>query len=208
MAEQTIAPQAFQLQEAVQATPDGRNIGYVRVSTEEQSTVRQLDGVTLDKVFIDHCTGGTVKRPSLEQVLDYVHAGDVLHVHSIDRLARNLIHLQKIVKQLHGKGVAIVFHKERMILDARNGNNPLCNFVVQMLGAFAEFELACIKERQREGIAKAKAEGKYRGGQEKLNSEQEEELKNLHNEGVPIARIARKFGISRQSVYRYLGKAK
>jgi DNA invertase Pin-like site-specific DNA recombinase len=204
MAAQTIAPLAFQLQETAQAVPDGRSVGYVRVSTGDQNTVRQLDGVKLDKVFTDNCTGSTIKRTALENLLKYVRAGDVLHVHSIDRLARNLIHLQQLVKQLHGKGVAIVFHKERMILDSRSGNNPLCNFVVQMLGAFAEFELACIKERQREGIAKAKAEGRMLGRQSKLTAEDIAEMQAMKNAGTSMTEIGKHFNMTRQGIYKAL----
>ncbi len=204
MAEQTNAPVAFPLQETVQAVPNGQNIGYIRVSTVEQNTARQLDGVKLDKVFTDKCTGKEAERQQLQSLLEYVRAGDVLHVHSIDRLARNLMNLQRIVKQLHGKGVTVVFHKERLVFDARDNGNPLSSLVLQMLGAFAEFELACIKERQREGIERAKAEGRFKGRPCKLNEEQQATVRQLHTEGVKVAEIARRFNISRPAIYRII----
>ncbi len=185
----------------------GKQIGYIRVSTVEQNTVRQLDGVELDRVFEDKCSGKDTNRPALQQCLDYLRDGDTLHVHEISRLARNMADLQRLVDDLTAREVTVIFHKENLTFDGGKASS-MTKLLFHIMGAFAEFERDMIRERQAEGIAKAKAEGKYRGGQEKLNYEQEEELKSLHNEGVPIARIARKFGISRQSVYRYLGKNK
>ncbi len=181
----------------------GKQIGYIRVSTVEQNTARQLDGVTLDKVFEDKCSGKDTKRPMLQQCLEYLREDDTLHVHEISRLARNMADLQKLVDGLTGKGVTVVFHKENMVFDGGKASS-MTKLLFHIMGAFAEFERDMIRERQAEGIAKAKAEGKYRGGKDKLNAEQNAELHRLHAEGVPVAVIARKFGLSRQSVYRYL----
>lgn len=184
---------------------NGQHIGYIRVSTVEQNTARQLDGVTLDKVFEDKCSGKNMKRPALQDCLAYLRDGDTLHVHEISRLARNMADLLKIVDELTSRDVTIVFHKENMTFDGGK-SSPTTKLMFQMLAAFSEFERAMIRERQAEGIAKAKAEGRYRGGQEKLSAEQVAEVRRLYGEGVSKAAIGRRFGLTRQSIYRYLSK--
>ncbi len=183
----------------------GKQIGYVRVSTVEQNTVRQLDGVELDRVFEDKCSGKDTNRPALKQCLEYLRDGDTLHVHEISRLARNMGDLQKLVDDLTAREVTVVFHKENLTFDGGKASS-MTKLLFHIMGAFAEFERDMIRERQAEGIAKAKAAGKYRGGKEKLNAEQVAELQRLHGVGVSVAKLARDFGLSRQSVYRYLGK--
>lgn len=182
----------------------GQNVGYIRVSTVEQNTARQLDGIELDKVFEDKASGKDTQRPALQECLAYLREGDVLHVHEISRLARNMGDLNRIVDDLTAKGVAVKFHKEGLEFTPDGATSSMNKLMFQMLAAFAEFERACIRERQREGIAKAQAEGKYRGGQEKLNAEQAAELRRLAAEGVSKAKLARDFRISRPSVYRYI----
>lgn len=184
----------------------GKHIGYVRVSTVEQNTVRQLDGVELDRVFADRCSGKDTSRPALRQCLEYLRDGDTLHVHEISRLARNMGDLQKLVDDLTAREVTVVFHKENLVFDGGKASS-MTKLLFHIMGAFAEFERDMIRERQAEGIAKAKAAGKYRGGKEKLNAEQVAELQKLHGMGVSVAKLARDFGLSRQSVYRYLGKS-
>ncbi len=184
----------------------GKHIGYVRVSTVEQNTVRQLDGVELDRVFADRCSGKDTQRPALRQCLEYLRDGDTLHVHEISRLARNMGDLQKLVDDLTAREVTVVFHKENLVFDGGKASS-MTKLLFHIMGAFAEFERDMIRERQAEGIAKAKAAGKYRGGKEKLNAEQVAELQKLHGMGVSVAKLARDFGLSRQSVYRYLGKS-
>ena len=138
------------------------NVGYIRVSTVDQNTVRQLDGIELDKVFTEHKSGKNKDREQLKVMLDYVRDGDTIHVHSIDRLARNLADLKELINIIIGKGVTVQFHKEGMKF---NGNkaDSMSNLMLNILGSFAEFERDIMLERQREGIAKAKEEGKYKG---------------------------------------------
>ncbi|MDF3930393.1 MULTISPECIES: recombinase family protein [Pseudomonas] len=136
-------------------------VGYVRVSSLDQNTERQLDGVALDKVFSDKVSGATIDRPQLQAMLEYVREGDTIYVHSIDRLARSLVDLLKLVEDLIKRGVHICFDKEK--LEFTGEDNPTQHLMLSMMGAVAQFERAMIKERQREGIAKAKQKGVYKG---------------------------------------------
>jgi len=182
----------------------GQNIGYIRVSTVEQNTARQLDGIELDKVFEDKCSGKDTDRPALQACLAYLREGDVLHVHEISRLARNMGDLNRLVDDLTAKGVGVRFHKEGLDFTPDGAASSMQKLMFQMLAAFAEFERNMIRERQAEGIAKAKAEGRYRGGQDKLDAGQVAELRRLAAEGVSKSKLARDFGITRPTVYRYL----
>lgn len=181
---------------------NGQRVGYVRVSTAEQNDARQLAGIEVDRVFTDRASGKTTDRPALAECLAYVRAGDVLVVHSMDRLARNLDDLRRIVKDLNAKGVVVRFMREG--LSFSGDDSPMANMLLSMLGAVAEFERALILERQREGIAIAKAEGKYKGRKSKLTDDQVQQLRQLVAAGEKKAGVARGFGISRETLYRYL----
>ena len=113
------------------------NIGYVRVSTTDQKTDRQLEGVALDKVFEDKASAADTARPQLLLCLDYVREGDTLYVHSIDRLARNLQDLLRLLGQFTGKGVTVSFHKERLTFSGQD--DPFQRLQLQIIGAVAEF---------------------------------------------------------------------
>ncbi len=181
----------------------GKHIGYVRVSTLDQNTDRQLEGVPLDKTFTDKASGKDVARPELQAALDYLREGDTFHVHSMDRLARNVDDLRGIVKGLTGKGVIVRFHKEGLTFTG--DDSPMSNLLLTMLGAVAEFERSLIRERQREGIAIAKAKGVYKGRKKALTAAQVEELKA--KAGKPKsnkAALAKEYGISRETLYQYL----
>ena len=180
----------------------GQSVGYVRVSTLEQNTARQLDGIQLNKIFTDKISGKSTDRPQLQLCLEYVREGDTLHVHSMDRLARNLEDLRRMVRELNAKGVRVQFHKENLTFTGED--SPMANLLLSMLGAVAEFERALILERQREGVAIAKAAGKYKGGKPKLRADQVEQLKARVASGVPKAAVAREFSISRETLYTYL----
>ncbi len=125
------------------------HIGYIRVSTTDQNTERQLDGITLDKTFTDKLSGKDTQRPQLQACLEYIREGDTLHVHSMDRLARNLMDLQGMVESLTNRGIVVQFHKESLTFtDDTNAMNKL---MLQIMGAVAEFERSLIRERQRKG---------------------------------------------------------
>lgn len=179
----------------------GQNVGYVRVSTSGQNAIRQLEAVELDKVFTDVYTGSIKNRPQLEECLKYLREGDILHVHSIDRLARNLIDLQELVDSLVKRKISVKFHAEN--LEFGSEDNPMAKLTLQIMGSFAEFERKIAKTRQLEGIVAAKKAGKYLG-RPKLNMSLSKRAKELRKKGVPIASIAQVLELSRPSVYKLL----
>lgn len=187
------------------------HLAYRRVSTVDQSTQRQLDGlgIAFAREYEDKASAKDVERPQLQRLLDDVDllasVGAVtLHVHSLDRLARNLGDLEALVQQLTGKGVTVVFHKEGLRFDA-GAPSAMQTLLLQMLGAVAQFERALIRERQREGIAVAKTQpGKYKGRAHALTAHQAQELRELAHAGTSKVELAKRYGISRASVYAYL----
>jgi DNA invertase Pin-like site-specific DNA recombinase len=179
----------------------GKRVGYIRVSSVEQNTVRQLEGVELDKTFTDKASGKDVKRPQLQAALEYMREGDVLVVHSMDRLARNLDDLRRIVTELTGRGVQIQFMKEGMLFTGED--SAMSKLLLSVMGAFAEFERALLGERQREGIAIAKKAGVYKGRKPSLTPERVTELRARVAAGEKRAGLAREFGISRETLYQY-----
>lgn len=181
----------------------GQIVGYIRVSTVDQNTERQLDGVAVDKTFTDKASGKDTNRPQLQAATGWVRGGDTLIVHSMDRLARNVEDMLRIVRELTAKGVSVKFLKENMTFDA-NSSDPRDTLLFTILSAFAQFERSLIKERQREGIKIAKSKGAYRGGKPKLTSEQVAKLKSMAEQSVKKAEIARHFNITRETVYQYL----
>lgn len=181
----------------------GKLIGYKRVSSVDQNPARQLEGIELDKVFEDHCSGSTTNRPGLQAMLDYVRDGDIVYVHSIDRLARSTKDLLQLVERLTRDEVTVVFVTQKLTFSGEP--NPINNLVMTMLGAVAEFEHALMRERQAEGIAKAKKKGVYKGGKPKLKKATVEELRQrAADPAVSKAALAREYGISRTSLYHYL----
>ncbi|SFU34434.1 Site-specific DNA recombinase [Nitrosomonas eutropha] len=180
----------------------GKRIGYVRVSSFDQNPERQLEGIQVDRVFTDKASGKDTQRPQLDMLLDFVREDDTVVVHSMDRLARNLDNLRKLVQDLTGRGIQVEFVKERLIFTGED--SPMANLMLSVMGSFAEFERALIRERQREGITLAKQRGAYRGRKKMLNSEQVAELKRRVMAGEQKTLIARNFGISRETLYQYL----
>lgn len=180
----------------------GQQVGYVRVSTIDQNTDRQLDGVPLDKIYEDKLSGKSTDRPALKECLSYVREGDTLNVHSLDRLARNLDDLRRIVKELVGRGVIVRFHKESLTF--AGDDNPMSVLLLSVMGAFAEFERSLILERQKEGIALAKQKGVYKGRVPSMTPELLEQVKERIAAGETVAAIARSLGMSRPTIYRHL----
>lgn len=186
------------------APSTGQRVGYVRVSSVDQNDARQLDGIALDKVFTDKCSGGTVDRPALQACLSHLREGDELVVHSMDRLARNTEHLLRIVRELTERGVTVRFMKGDMVFSG--DENPMSKLMLTMMGAFAEFERNLIRERQREGIEIAKTQGVYKGRKPTLSAAQVVQLKVAVEAGESKVDVASRFGISRQTLYEYLKK--
>ena len=184
-----------------------QRVGYIRVSTIDQNAARQLDGIKLDKVFTDHASGKDANRPQLQAALAHVREGDTITVHSMDRLARNVEDMLRIVRELNEKGVSVEFIKENMKFSASN-NDPRAHLMFAMLGAFAQFERSLIKERQREGIALAKAKGTvYKGRKPALNSQRIALLREQAAAGANRTKLAKEFGISRETLYQYIRNA-
>lgn len=179
----------------------GQRVGYVRVSTVDQHEQRQLEGVELDRTFLDKASGKDVKRPQLEALLGFVRDGDTVICHSMDRLGRNLDDLRKLVLGLTDRGVQVEFVKENLVFTG--ADSPMANLLLSVMGAFAQFERELIRERQREGIALAKKAGVYRGGQPALPAARAAELRQRIAAGEMKAKLAREFGIDRTTVYRY-----
>ena len=179
----------------------GKRVGYIRVSSMDQNELRQLEGVELDKKFVDRASGKDVKRPQLQAALDYLREGDVLVIHSMDRLARNLDDLRKIVLGLTQRGVIVEFEKE--CLTFTGDDSAMSNLLLNVMGAFAEFERSLIRERQREGIAIAKKAGVYKGRKPSLTPERAQQLRKRVAAGEKRAALAREFGISRETLYTY-----
>ena len=152
----------------------GKRVGYIRVSTLDQNTERQLAGIPLDKRFTDKASGKDTDRPQLQAALDYLREGDVLVVHSMDRLARNLDDLRKIVIGLTERGVLVEFVKESLTFTGQD--SAMSKLLLSVMGAFAEFERSLLKERQREGISIAKTKGVYKGRKPSLTPERIAEL--------------------------------
>lgn len=180
----------------------GQQVGYRRVSTVDQNTHRQLDGVELDKVFTDTASGKDTNRPELARALEYVRDGDVLVVHSMDRLARSLVDLRRAVDELTQRGVQVRFVKEGLTFGS-DESDPCAVLMLSVMGAVAEFERSMILERQREGIALAKAAGKYKGRKAALTDRQASELRARLASGESVTALAKEFGVSRQTVYNY-----
>ena len=181
---------------------NGQNIGYIRVSSAEQNTERQLDGLDMNRIFTDKVSGKSVDRPALQEMLRFVREGDHLFVHSMDRLARNLIDLRQMVQDLTAKGVRITFVKENLVF---NGDDAAMSvLLLSVMGAVAEFERAIIRERQAEGIRIAKQKGVYKGRKASLTNDQMAEIQEKIAAGVPKAKIAREYKCSRETLYKYL----
>ena len=181
----------------------GQRVGYCRVSSIDQNLARQLDGIQLDRVFEDKASGKDTARPALNALQAFVREGDTVLVHSIDRLARNLVDLRAIVSGLNDKGVTVTFVKENLTFSA-DTSSPLNTLMLSMMGAFAEFERSMILERQREGIAAARAAGKPTGRPERLTSSQVTAIRlRAANKESKVA-LAAEFKVSRATIYAAL----
>ncbi len=180
----------------------GQRVGYTRVSSLDQNDARQLEGLDLDRRFLDKLSGKDVARPQLEAMLSFIRDGDTLVCHSMDRLGRSNEDLLRLVRELSERGVRIEFLKENLIITG--DDTPWAKLVVGIFAAFSQFERELGRERQREGIAIAKREGKYKGRAPALASARAEELRSRVAAGEGKAALAREFGIDRKTVYRYL----
>jgi DNA invertase Pin-like site-specific DNA recombinase len=182
---------------------NGQQLGYTRVSSHTQNTERQLEGIDLDRIFEDKLSGKDSNRPALQELIAYSRMGDVVHVHCLDRLGRNLDDLRQLVLTFRKKGVSVHFHLENLIFSAES-DNPITELMFNVMGAFAEFERALIRERQREGVQIAKAKGLYKGRKRKITPEVVAEIRGRVEAGDGKAALAREYRISRDTLYRHL----
>ena len=177
-------------------------VAYIRVSSSSQSLDLQREAVqkeNVDKIFEEKVSGtSTQGRDKLKEMLEFVREGDTCYITRTDRLARSILDLQLIVKELTDKGVGLVATEQPI-----STKDATSKCFLDMLGVFAEFETSIRKERQLEGIAKAKAKGVYKGGKAKINVD---EIIRLKEEGLGSTAIAKKMNIHRDSVYRLLKK--
>lgn len=186
----------------------GQIVGYGRVSSASQNEARQIEALAgCDRLFIDKASGkSTADRPELSAVLDYLRDGDTLRTPSMDRLARNTVDLLGLVEGLTARGVTVEFIKEGLTFSGGKDDH-IGTLMLTILGGIAQFERALIRERQAEGIAVAKARGVYRGRKPALTSPQITEAAQLVTQGVPKAEVARRLGVSRQTLYTALKNA-
>ena len=184
----------------VETTPKPMKVAYIRVSSSSQSLELQREAVqkeNVQKIFEEKVSGtSTQGREKLKEMLEFVREGDSVYITRTDRLARSILDLQLIVKELTEKGVSLVATEQ--LISTKDATSKC---FLDMLGVFAEFETNIRKERQMEGIAKAKAKGVYKGGKKRIDVA---EIRRLKNEGLGATKIAKELNIHRDSVYRLL----
>ena len=180
----------------------GQKLAYIRVSSIDQNTDRQLAGKDFDETFTDKCSGGSTKRDELNRLKAHCRKGDAIYCHSIDRLARNLQDLLILVEYFLSKGVEVHFDKEKLSFTGEE--NPFQNLQLQIIGSCAEFERSMIRARQREGIAARKAKGLPVGRKSVVDDDMRQRINQASSEGVSKTEIAKMFGIGRATVYRVL----
>ena len=180
----------------------GQRIGYVRVSSFDQNADRQLEHLNAERIFTDKASGKDTERPQLKALLAYAREGDTIVIHNMDRLARNVDDLRRIVLSETKRGVQVQFIKENLTFTGED--SPMSNLMLSVLGSVAQFERDLIKERQREGIALAKHRGAYKGRSRSLSEEKTLELRKRAATGEKKANLAREYGISRETLYQYL----
>jgi len=185
-----------------------KEIGYIRVSSAGQNLDRQRKVMPKDvKLYEEKASGkSTDGRPVLKQCLDFLREDDHLYVASIDRMARSIVDLNKIVEELIAREVTVHFIKENLIFNKQE-SDALSKLSFNMLAAFAEFERALIKDRQADGIKAALARGVKFGAKPKLTPEQCNEIKTRADNGEPKTTLAKEYGVGRQALYAAIKRA-
>lgn len=183
-------------------------VAYVRVSTVEQNEQRQIEGLkphNIEKWFTEKVSGKDTNRPQLKEMLDYVREGDTVYIHDFSRLARSTQDLLNIVDILTKKGVHLVSNKENI-----NTSTPQGRLMLTMIAAINEFERANLLERQKEGIAVAKAEGKYKGRKEiNIDSNTFDVMYNKYmNREINKTELAKQLGVSRPTLDKLIRERK
>ena len=180
-------------------------IGYIRVSTQEQNTIRQevlMESLGVDEVYIDRMSGKNTNRPELQRMMEYVRRGDIVIVESISRFARNTRDLLELVERLTAKGVEFVSKKE-----AIDTTTPTGKFMLTIFGAVAELEREYILQRQREGIAIAKEQGKYTGRKVKQSPDFDRVVAQWRSGEITAVEAMRTLNMSKTTFYRRVKQA-
>ena len=175
-------------------------IGYIRVSTQEQNTLRQevlMESLGVDQVFIDRMSGKNTERPELKRMMQFVRQGDTVIVESISRFARNTKDLLDLVEQLTEKDVEFISKKE-----AIDTSTPTGKFMLTIFGAVAELEREYILQRQKEGIAIAKQQGKYKGRKAKIHPDTHKIMQKWKSGEITAVAAMKSLGMSKTTFYR------
>ena len=180
------------------------NVAYVRVSTAEQNEARQKEALAkydIEKWFIEKVSGKNTDRKEFQRMMEFVREGDAIYIHDFSRLARSTVDLLSITARLQEKGVHLVSNKENIDTSTATGK-----LMLTMIAAIAEFERANMLERQREGIAIAKREGKYKGGHVKRIREDvfQREYQEYMSRAISKGELARRLEISRPTLNKFL----
>ena len=186
----------------------GERIGYVRVSTVEQNEDRQIEGLKkygIDKWYTEKVSGKDTNRPELKAMLAYVRKGDTVYIHDFSRLARNTKDLLEIVEYLNNKGVHLISNKEGI-----DTSTPTGKLMLTMIGAIAEFERQNLLERQKEGIAIAKAKGRYKGRKaiEIEDTVFKEQYERYLNREINKVQFAKELNVSRPTLDKMIREYK
>lgn len=180
------------------------NLAYVRVSTAEQNEARQVEAMKqyqIDKWYIEKVSGKNTDRPKLQEMLEFCREGDTIHIHDFSRLARSTKDLLDIVEHLTAKGVFLISNKENI-----DTSTPTGKLMLTMIAAINEFERTNLLERQREGIAIAKAEGKYKGRKPVTISDFESQYQRYQHREISKSSLARELGISRPTLDKLIAE--
>ena len=179
-------------------TTNTQSLAYIRVSTYEQNSARQLEGMEFDQVFEDKLSGKSIERPSLQSLIKHARKGDTVHCHDISRMARNVKDLLELIETFNTNGVAVKFHKESLVFKP-DSKDPMQNLMLQLLGSVYEFERSMLLERQKEGIELAKKNGVYKG---RPASVSRDAIIAELNQGTSIRKTAIKLGCGSTTVTR------
>ena len=178
-------------------------VAYIRVSSVEQNLDRQR-ALPAEKFFEEKASAADTDRPVLREMLDWIREGDEVVCLSTDRMCRNLADLIATVDAITGKGCGVTFVNDNLAFRPEADNDPRSTFMLHILGAVSQMERSILKERQAEGIAAARARGAYRGRMPALTRDQVATLRDKASAGVPVARLARDFGIGRTTAWAAL----
>ena len=182
------------------------NLGYARVSTDDQATAAQLDALRVagcKRVFEERASGGRWDRPELHRMLDQLRQGDVVIVWKLDRLSRSLKDLLSIMEKIDAAGAGF-----RSLTEAIDTTTPAGRMMMQIVGVFAEFEREMIRERTRAGLERARKKGRHPGRKPKLSDEQRQEIRDMVRSGKRTeAETARLFGVHRSTISRVMREA-